>query len=40
MNVICILSDSLRRDHLGCYGNDWIRTPNLNAFAKDATVFE
>lgn len=30
MNVILIISDTLRRDHLGCYGNDWIRTPHLD----------
>ena len=26
LNFIVVVSDSLRRDHLGCYGNDWIRT--------------
>ena len=40
MNVIVILADSLRVDHLGCYGNKWIKTPNLDRFAKEATVFE
>jgi arylsulfatase A-like enzyme len=40
MNVIVILADSLRVDHLGCYGNDWIKTPNLDRFAREATVFE
>ena len=33
MNVIVIVSDSFRRDHLGCYGNEWISTPDLDAFA-------
>ncbi|MCD6096403.1 MAG: sulfatase-like hydrolase/transferase, partial [Thermoprotei archaeon] len=32
--------DSLRADHLGCYGNSWIKTPNIDSFAKEATVFE
>ena len=40
MNVIVVMSDSLRRDHLGCYGNDWIRTPHLDAFAKQSAVFQ
>ncbi len=33
MNFIIIVSDTLRRDHLGCYGNSWIHTPNLDRFA-------
>ena len=40
MNFIVICMDSLRRDHVGCYGNDWIRTPNLDKFAKENIVFE
>ncbi|MBU0638606.1 MAG: sulfatase [Planctomycetes bacterium] len=40
MNVIVIVSDTLRRDHLGAYGNSWIRTPYLDRFAQDAQVFE
>ncbi|MCW4020263.1 MAG: sulfatase-like hydrolase/transferase [Candidatus Bathyarchaeota archaeon] len=40
MNVILIVSDTFRRDHLGCYGNEWIRTRNLDAFAERATVFD
>lgn len=40
MNVITILLDTLRRDHLGCYGNDWIRTPNLDRFAQQSVVFD
>ena len=24
MNVIQLVNDSHRRDHLGCYGNTWI----------------
>jgi arylsulfatase A-like enzyme len=39
MNVIGIMLDSFRKDHLGCYGNKWIKTPNLDRFAADATVF-
>ena len=40
MNVIVIMLDSLRPDHLGFYGNEWIRTPNLDRFAGESTVFE
>jgi len=40
MNVIVIITDSLRRDHVGCYGNDWIQTPNLDRFAAEATLIE
>jgi len=39
-NVICIMNDSFRRDHLGCYGNPQIHTPNLDQFAQRAAVFE
>jgi arylsulfatase A-like enzyme len=37
--VVLIQSDSLRADHLGAYGGD-IHTPNLDRFARGATVFE
>lgn len=40
MNIITILLDTLRRDYLGCYGNEWIRTPNLDAFARRSVVFD
>jgi len=40
MNVIIIMLDSLRPDHLGCYGNPWIRTPNIDRFASESLVFE
>ncbi len=40
MKAIVIMSDSLRRDHLGCYGNRWIKTPNLDALARQAAVFQ
>lgn len=40
MNVIFIMNDTFRRDHLSCYGNDWIQTPNLAKFAQHAAVFD
>ncbi len=39
-NVAIIISDTLRRDHLGCYGNEWIRTPNIDRLATEAFVFD
>ena len=30
-NVVLVIVDSVRRDHVGAYGNGWIRTPNLDA---------
>ncbi len=40
MNVIVIMADSWRFDYLGCYGNDWIKTPNIDRLADDAVLFE
>ncbi|MFC1999490.1 sulfatase [Chloroflexota bacterium] len=39
-NVILIMTDSLQFNYLGCYGNDWIQTPNIDRFAREATLFE
>ena len=39
MNVVVVMIDSLRRDHVGCYGNDWIKTPNLDALATESARF-
>lgn len=38
-NIIIIVLDSLRRDHVGCYGNNWIKTPNIDSFAKEGVRF-
>src|SRR5687767_7594743 len=52
MNVVLIIADTLRKDHLGCYGNAaaarWftdrggqaIATPNLDRLAAEGTLFE
>ena len=40
MNVIVLMEDSFRKDHLGCYGNRWIKTPNLDKFASDSIIFD
>src|SRR5215210_5467889 len=38
-NVVVIIVDSLRKDHVGAYGNPWIKTPNLNRLAKESLRF-
>jgi arylsulfatase A-like enzyme len=40
MNFIVIICDTLRRDHLSCYGNDWISTPHIDRFAARSIVFD
>lgn len=40
MNVIVIVSDTFRRDHLGCYGNSTIQTPHLDRFSKECIQLE
>jgi arylsulfatase A-like enzyme len=38
-NVVLIVIDTLRPDHLGCYGNEVVRTPNLDALAAESLRF-
>jgi arylsulfatase A-like enzyme len=39
LNVILVILDSLRKDHVGAYGNPWIKTPNLDALSKESLRF-
>ena len=39
-NVVVITIDTLRPDHLGCYGYKQIHTPNIDALAADGTRFD
>jgi arylsulfatase A-like enzyme len=39
-NVIVIISDTMRRDALGCYSGRWIQTPHLDRFARSAVRLE
>src|SRR5215212_8910503 len=39
-NVVVIVADTFRRDHLGAYGNPFIRTPYLDEFARSSVVFD
>ena len=40
MNVILIVSDTLRRDFLSFYGNKWISTLYLEKFSKYSFIFD
>ncbi|MFX0099768.1 MAG: sulfatase [Candidatus Hodarchaeota archaeon] len=35
-----LIVDSWRKDHVGAYGNPWIKTPCLDAFARDSVIFD
>ena len=39
VNAILIILDTLRQDYVGAYGNTWIKTPNLDLFAKESVKF-
>lgn len=39
-NVILITIDTLRADHVGCYGAQNVKTPTLDALGRDGVVFE
>ena len=39
-NAIVVMFDSLQFNYLGCYGNNWIKTPNFDRFAREGVVFE
>src|SRR5271170_6751156 len=39
-SVILITIDTLRADHVGCYGAQMVKTPTLDALAHDSVVFE
>lgn len=39
MNLILIIIDSLRADHVGINGNSWIRTPAMDALAEKSVRF-
>jgi arylsulfatase A-like enzyme len=39
-NVIVVMLDSLQFNYLGCYGNTWIKTPNIDRLAREGVLFE
>jgi arylsulfatase A-like enzyme/Tfp pilus assembly protein PilF len=40
LNVVLITIDTLRADHVGCYGYKQIKTPNIDSLAADGARFE
>ena len=40
MNIIWIVADTFRQDHLGAYGHPTIRTPSLDALAAKSVRFD
>ncbi len=39
-NVLLVTLDTLRADHLACYGNKIVQTPCLDSIAQDGCLFE
>ena len=39
-NIVVIVADTFRRDHLGAYGNPRVQTPHLDRFALQSVVFD
>ena len=39
-NILWICTDQQRWDTLGCYGNSFVRTPNIDALAAGGALFE
>jgi len=40
MKVILLVIDTLRADHLGCYGYHYDTSPNIDRLAKEGVIFE
>jgi arylsulfatase A-like enzyme len=40
MNIVLIISDTFRADHLPCYGNRTVIAPNLSSFAERSFIFD
>lgn len=39
MNVVLIVIDSVRKDHVGAFGGTQAKTPNIDALAKESLIF-
>ena len=39
LNVIVIIADTFRADHLGCYGSTRVKTPYLDKLAQESVLF-
>ena len=40
MNILCILIDTLRADHLGCYGYTKPTSPHIDHIASQGVLFD
>jgi arylsulfatase A-like enzyme len=40
LNVLLVTVDTLREDHLGCYGSESVRTPSVDRLARNGIRFE
>lgn len=40
MNVVCLVVDRLHVGYLGCYGNTWVATPQLDRLAVESFLFD
>lgn len=40
MNAVVLVVDRLQAAYLGCYGNSWVGTPQLDRLAADSLVFD
>ena len=39
-NILLIVSDDLKADALGCYGNTLVQTPNIDRLAKMGVIYD
>ena len=39
-NILFIMTDQHRADHLGCYGNKILKTPNIDSIAANGVTFD
>jgi len=39
LNTVHVIMDTLKRSYLGCYGSEWVKTPNLDRFAGMSVQF-
>ena len=40
MKILVLEIPALHTGYLGCYGNDWVGTPNIDRFASESVVFD
>src|SRR5437588_12104211 len=40
MKALLLTATGLRPSYLGCYGSDWVETPNLDRLAAHGSVFD